>query len=332
MNKYLHLMRFLFILLTLQPGLAACQGIRAPAPPLTAVAVQLSWTHSSQFAGLYVADQQGYYAEEGLDVTWLEGGPTVDRLAALLAGEAQFAIASGPEIIRARAAGAPIRAIATIFRRSPFAFFSLADSGITRPEDFGGKVIQIRPRARPILYTMMEKVGMHPDQWREDPDAAFSALFTGQVDVATGFVTTELLAAEKAGYQLHVIYPDDYGVHFSTDSLVTTDAYLAANRETVVRFLRATLRGWRFAIENPTEAAQLTVHYNPAADPMYELNTLTASLPFIHTGQDPIGMMTIEEWTGMVDALGTYEFLDQTVPDPTDVFTLEILREIYPEQ
>ncbi|MCC9078442.1 ABC transporter substrate-binding protein [Litorilinea aerophila] len=145
-------MRFLFILLTLQPGLAACQGIRAPAPPLTAVAVQLSWTHSSQFAGLYVADQQGYYAEEGLDVTWLEGGPTVDRLAALLAGEAQFAIASGPEIIRARAAGAPIRAIATIFRRSPFAFFSLADSGITRPEDFGGKVIQIRPRARPILY------------------------------------------------------------------------------------------------------------------------------------------------------------------------------------
>ncbi len=329
MNKHLHLIGFLFILLVLQPGLAACQGLRPPAPPPTSVVVQLSWTHGAQFAGLYVADQQGYYAEEGLDVTWLEGGPTVDRLAALLAGEAQFAIASGPEIIRARAAGKPLRAIATVFRRSPFAFFVLADSGITRPEDFIGKVIQIRPRARPILYAITERVGVKPDQFREEPDADFAALLTGQVNVATGFVTTEILAAEEAGHRLHIIYPDDYGVHFSTDSIVTTDAYLAANRETAVRFLRASLRGWRFAIENPVEAAPLVTHYNPAADEAYELATLTASLPFIHTGQNPVGMMTVEEWTGMVDTLRTYELLGQTV-NPADVFTLTVLQEVHP--
>jgi ABC-type nitrate/sulfonate/bicarbonate transport system substrate-binding protein len=70
--------------------LAACSPQAAPTPALTPISIQLSWTHQSAFGGLYAADQNGYYAQEGLAVTLLQGGPTVDNIAAVQDGKAQF--------------------------------------------------------------------------------------------------------------------------------------------------------------------------------------------------------------------------------------------------
>ena len=139
---------FLEILLSLAlAALAACSP--NPTPALTPITVQLVWTHQAQFAGFYAADQNGYYTDEGLAVTLLEGGATVDHWNAVLDGAAQFGIAGGDELILARSEGKPVRAIATIYRRSPTVFISLKDAGITRPEDFAGKKVRAPANTAP---------------------------------------------------------------------------------------------------------------------------------------------------------------------------------------
>lgn len=323
MNK--KLMLLIIILSTL---FSACGTQVQPTPSLTPITVQLSWTHSSQFAGYYAADQLGYYSAEGLAVKFIEGGPTVDRFKAVLDGSAQFGIASGTNLIEARSDGNQIVGIAAILRRDPFAFFALASSGITRPQDFKGKVIQIRVRAHPYLYPILTRVGLTPDQITEANDAAFDDLYSGKVDIATGFVTTQLVDAQRAGYELNVIYPDDYGVHSLSDIIFATDTFLAQHHDLALRFLRATLKGWTYTVENPVQAAAFVAKYKPDADLSYETATLTASLPYINTGEDQIGWMKPDIWAGMEQTSREQGVITKPV-DVTQVYTLQFLQEIY---
>jgi len=151
--------------LLLAVALSTACGLQETEQPPDEVTVQLKWVHQAQFAGFYVADQQGYYAAEGLDVSFVEGGPDVDVYPSVLDGTAQFGMGTGDELILARADGKPVRAIATIYRRSPRVFVAAADSGISRPEDFVGQNILVSMSGIPSLRAMMARVGITPDQY-----------------------------------------------------------------------------------------------------------------------------------------------------------------------
>jgi NitT/TauT family transport system substrate-binding protein len=308
--------------------LPGCSATVSPTPELTPITVQLTWTHSAQFAGFYAADQNGDYAAEGLAVTFIEGGPTVDRLTPVLNGEAQFGLAGGVQLIPARAGGKHIRAVATILRRDPFAFFALVESGITRPEDFVGKTLWLPPQALPYLQAMTARVGVTPDQYTVIDDANFTSLYSGEIDVAVGFVTSQGVEAQRAGYNLNIIYPDDYGVHLTSDNIFTTDDFIAANPELVTRFLRATFKGWTYAVEHPNEVGPLVAKYNPKADVSLETDQMIASLPLINTGQDYIGWMKPDVWAGMEQTLRAQGVLTRPV-NVTEVYTMQFLQEIY---
>lgn len=309
---------------------SACEPTSST-PEFTSINVQLDWLHSAQFAGFYAADQNGEYAREGLDVTFIEGGPNVDPLAPVLDGTAQFSMVGGDVLIPARAEGKPLRAVATILRRDPFVFFSLADSGITRPEDFVGKKILIRSSARPRLYTMMARVGIPTDEFTEISSGDFTALYTGEIDVASGFVTNEVLRAQQSGHEVNIIYLDDYGVHFYSGTLFTNDDFIATTPELVTRFLRATFQGWTYAIENPENIGDMVLKYNPDADTTFETDKMIASLPFVNTGEDYIGWMRPEIWEQMEQTLREQGILTQPL-DITEVYTLQFLQQIYQEQ
>jgi ABC-type nitrate/sulfonate/bicarbonate transport system substrate-binding protein len=142
------------------------------------------------------------------------------------------------------------------------------------------------------------------------------------------YLTNEVISARSAGYEINVIYPDDYGIHNYADTIVTTDEMIAANPDLVRRFLRATLRGWTFAVENPTAIAPMIRVYAPQADSTLETAKMTASIPLINTGEDTIGWMKAEIWSGMERI-----FYDQgvlTLPlDVTQVYTMQFLADIY---
>ena len=308
--------------------LAACGPQEVEKPP-DEVTVQLKWLHQSQFAGFYAADQNGYYADEGLAVTFLEGGPDIDVQAPVLDGTAQFGIDAADALILARAEGKPVRAVATIYRRSPLVFVARADSGISRPEDFVGQSILISLSHIPTQRAMMARVGIDPDQYTLVSVPQDVALFaSGEAPVWAVYLAGSIYILKEAGYELNIIYPDDYGVHFYADTVFTTDDFIAANPELVLRFLRATLKGWTYAVENPDAIGPMVLQYEPDADAEVETVKMEASLPLIHTGQDQIGWMRAEVWQGMHDVLLEQGILDEPL-DMDKVYTMEFLHEIY---
>jgi NitT/TauT family transport system substrate-binding protein len=171
----------------------------------------------------------------------------VDFIAPVASGAAQPA-----DVILARAAGQPVRTLAAIYRRSPIVFFALADSGITRPQDFVGKKIRSAITVDQTLRAMMARVGITPDQYQIVYLPSDVALFASrEAPVWAGFINVFALEVQRAGYKINLIYPDDYGIHFYGDVLMTTDDLIARNPDLVRRFMRAALKGWTYAVENP---------------------------------------------------------------------------------
>ncbi|MCX6028325.1 MAG: ABC transporter substrate-binding protein [Chloroflexi bacterium] len=324
-------LRFFAILLILTAVTSACASAptATPTPALTPVTLQLKFVHGAQFAGFYAAAENGYYRNEGLDVALLPGAVEIDVLKTVLDGKAQFGVIGAVDLIPARADGRPVSAISTVYRRNPNIFISLTSAGVTRPQDFVGKKIRSVSDMPLILHSMMGRLGIRPDQYTEVNLPTDLALFaTGEVPVWGAYTNVLLVAARQAGLQVNVIYPDDYGVHFYADTIFTTDDMIAKNPDLVVCFLRATLKGWTYAVENPAAIGPMVVKYMPTGDPALEAVKMTASIPLVNTGEDHIGWMKPEIWAGMEKTLREQDVLTKFV-DVTQVYTMQFLKEIY---
>ncbi|GAF83975.1 unnamed protein product [marine sediment metagenome] len=315
------------MLLGLAAGLAACGD--GGTSELTPITVQLKWLHQTQFAGFYAADQNGYYADEGLSVTLLAGGANVDLVGSVLDGTAQFGITMADQLLVLRSEGAPVRAIATIYRRSPVVFGSLASSGITRPQDIVGKTVCSTQANLSVFNAMMASVGISADQYAEVPyPDDLGQLVTGDASVWSLYSTGSALELEAKGHQLNYILPDDYGVHFYADTIFASEDLLAADPDLVMRFLRATLKGWRYAVENVDEVAAMVSEYNPDADTALETVKMEVSIPLIRTGEDHIGWMKHEVWAGIQQILREQGMLSGSV-DVGQAYDMQFVEEIY---
>jgi NitT/TauT family transport system substrate-binding protein len=328
MNKPFATNLILFLITILL--LTGCAGFSSPTDaPLTPITVQLQWIHQAQFAGLYVADQNGYYAEEGLAVTFVPGGPGIDSLSPLLDGSAQFGTASADQLLVARTEGKPFKAFSVVYRRSPAVFITLTSSGITRPQEIVGKTIRVPAPNAPTLHAMMARLGISQDQYTEvDLPSDVEEFASGRVPVWVVYLNALAISVQRAGYEINIIYPDDYGVHFYSDSLIATDDFIAKNPDLVRRFLRASLRGWTFAVENPEKVGAMVLKYVPDADIELANAQMIASIQLVNTGEDYIGWMKPEIWADMEKTLREQGVLSAPL-DVTEVYTLQFLEEIY---
>jgi NitT/TauT family transport system substrate-binding protein len=318
----------LAVALLLTWGLSACSPA-APQAALTPITIQFSWFHQAEFAGFYAAEQLGYYAEEGFDASFIEGGPDVDFIAPVAEGMAQFGVAQPANLILSRAEGLPVRSIAAIYRRSPIVFVSHADSRITRPQDFVGKKIRSAVTLDQTLRALMTRLEIPPDQYEVVHLPGDVSLFASrEIPVWAGFINVFVVEVQRAGYDINLIYPDDYGIHFYGDVLITSDQLIEENPELVRRFTRATLKGWTYAVENPDSIGAIVKKYKVDADEAVENTKMTASLPLVNTGEDFIGWIKPQVWENMAITLREQGTLTKAV-DITQVYTLQFLQEIY---
>lgn len=309
--------------------LAACSIAEEPTSPLTPITIQLKFTHQAQFAGFYAAAQKGFYTDEGLAVTFLEGGPAIDPTASVLADEAQFGIAAADNLILKRADGHAVRALATIYQHNPLVFASLAQFNIRRPQDFAGKRIRVVQQQTPILDAVLARVGLSPDAYTPVVLPSDLALFaSGETPIWSLYLTGLTIAAQEAGYDLNVVFPDDYGVHFYGDTVFATDEFIVQHPDLVLRFLRATFKGWNYALGNAEEVGRMVTDYWPDADPDLEALKITKINPLVRTGEAEIGWMKAESWANMMHVLRQQGVLEKSV-DIAQIYTLEFLQDIY---
>jgi ABC-type nitrate/sulfonate/bicarbonate transport system substrate-binding protein len=291
--------------------------------------VQLKWVHQSQFAGFYLAAEKGLYKSEGLEISFREGGPLTDWQETLADPSCPVGVTNAYEIVIARARGVPVRAVAAIDQASPIVWFTLAESPIHGPRQFKGRRVVVVPTGRVHFRGMLDAVGLYERDVTVVPFSFdLTPLYNGTVDVWSGYHTNLVTRAEREGHKVRIIHPINYGVQIYDDVIYVRDEMIAADRAAVLGFLRATLRGWREAVRNPGEAVSATLAFAPRADAGHEQTLFLRSIPYVHTGEVPIGWMDKAVWDD-IRALTCASEGMLACPEAEAVFTDEFLREIY---
>lgn len=287
---------------------AAAPAEEAPVSELIPVRLQLQWVTQSQFAGYYAALDQGYYADEGLDVTILEGAVEIVPQQVVAAGEAEFGIAWVPKVLASREQGADLVNIAQVFQRSGTLQVSWADSGITKPEDWAGKRVGTWGFGNEFeLFAALRQAGIEPNDASQvtivqqpfdmalllnrEIDAAQAMIYNeyAQVLEATNPDTGELYQPED----LNVINYNDVGTAMLQDHVFARESWLAeeGNEDIAVRFLRASFKGWIFCRDNFDACVDIVLANGPTLGEghmRWQLNEINA---LIWPSPNGIGML-----------------------------------------
>jgi len=253
-------------------ALGAAALMASPALAADDVTLQLKWVTQAQFAGYYVALENGYYGDEDLNVTIKPGGPDVAPVQVLMGGGADVMIDWMPSALAAREQGAPVVNIAQPFKSSGMMLTCRKDSGITGPDDFPGKTLGVWffGNEYPFL-SWMSSLGIGTDGgdgvtvlkqgFNVDP------ILQGQAECVSTMTYNEYWQIIDAGLtadDLVTFKYEDQGVATLEDGLYVKEDRLddPAFVDQMTRFVRASMKGWKWAEENPEDAAMIVLEYD----------------------------------------------------------------------
>ncbi|HWL12808.1 MAG TPA: ABC transporter substrate-binding protein [Ureibacillus sp.] len=230
---------------------------------LTPVTLQLKWVPQAQFAGYYVALEKGYYKEEGLDVTIAPGGPDIVPEQQVANGTADIGVDWVASLLPNIEQGMPLVQIAQIYQESGLLLVSKKDAGITSPKDLEGKKVGNWMGGNEFeLLALFDKYGLDPNSDLSLEKQAFTMdqFIAGELDAASAMTYNEYHVVLESGVpasDLNVIDMNDEGVAMLEDNLFANKEWLEANKETAAKFLRASIKGWKDAIEDPEGAVDI---------------------------------------------------------------------------
>lgn len=289
--------------------------------------LRLKWICQAQFAGYYTANAEKYYEEEGLRVTIDPAGPNISPIQSVSSGINEFGIAGAEQIITAIDNGVPVVAIAVIYRETPEALTSKKTLNIKEPRDLIGKTVGVVYGDDENLYRiMLKKNGIDEKSINEVPAlTGISQILTDKVDAKMAYEMNDAVLLELEGEDVNVLSFRDYGVKVYADTIFTTKEMIENNPEKVKKFLRASIKGWREAINNPEKAINQLLEVNSSLNYEHQLGYLKGSIPIILTDQK-IGFSEKAVWQEMIDNLYEFGTIKNKI-DVNQVFTNEFLEE-----
>ena len=241
---------------------------------LTPVTLMLDWVPNTNHTGIYVALENGWYAEEGLQVEVVQPSEGSTPVQVAAAGKADFAISYQEEATNARVESIPLVSIAAIIQHNTSGFAAPTSKGISRPRDFEGKRYGAwgSPMERAMLDALMSCDGGDVDKvefvnvgW-----ADYFVVTERDVDFAWIFYGWTGIEANLRGKPLDIVMLKDWGrcvPDYYTPIIVTSEAEIAEKPEVVRGFIAATARGYEYAIEHPDESAEILLRHAPESDP-----------------------------------------------------------------
>ncbi|QEO14713.1 ABC transporter substrate-binding protein [Agromyces intestinalis] len=278
---------------------------------LTPVKLQLQWLPQGQFAGYFAAVDQGYFEDEGLEVEIIPSGGDIVPQDALANGDVDYAIAWVPKVLGSIEQGANLTDIAQIFQRSGTLQVSWADSGIEEVADFEGKKIGSWGFGNEWeIFAAMAAEGLDSTTVQIiTQDFNMNAFLQGDIDAAQAMTYNEYAQLlESVNPDTGELYqPDDFNVisYEDTEGAMLQDAIWADTerlesdteyQETTVKFLKAVIRGWVFAAENPEQASEITIAAGSGWGPSHELWMVNETNKLIWPSPDGIGVIDEAAW------------------------------------
>jgi ABC-type nitrate/sulfonate/bicarbonate transport system substrate-binding protein len=239
--------------------------------PLQKVTVTLDWTPNTNHTGLYVAQEKNYYKQEGLDVQIVQPGEGI-TLQIVGAGKSEFGISYQEDVTTARSKNIPVVSIAAIIQHNTSGFASLEKANIKSPKDFQGKRYGDwgSPTATEIIRALVEKdkgnfskvtviSGITDFFHTIGKDADFEWIYYGWDGVE----------ARRRGMDINIMMLKDLDPVFDyyTPVIVTNESTVINNPGLIKRFMKATAKGYAFAIQNPGQAGEILLKYAPELNP-----------------------------------------------------------------
>ncbi|MEO1668119.1 MAG: ABC transporter substrate-binding protein [Chloroflexota bacterium] len=309
--------RFVTIVLVIM--LAALASVGVSAQDLTPVSLQLQWVAQSQFAGYYAAVAEGFYEDEGLDVTILEGAVEIVPQQVVAAGDAEFGIAWVPKVLESNEAGADLVNIAQVFQRSGTLQVSFVDTGIESIDDFAGMRIGTWGFGNEHeQFAAMRAAGIDP----ENPDDVtivqqpfdMSLLINGEVDAAQAMTYNEYAMVLETvdpetgeliytADDLNVIDYNDVGTAMLQDHIFVQAEWLAeeGNEEIAVAFLKGSFRGWAFCRDNFDACVDHVLDAGPTLGEGHMRWQLNEINKLIWPSPEGIGVLDLDLYAQTVD-------------------------------
>ncbi|MCC4297453.1 ABC transporter substrate-binding protein [Aurantimonas coralicida] len=245
-------------------------GLAMPAMAQDALTLQLKWVTQAQFAGYYVAKEKGFYEEADLDVTIKPGGPDIAPVQVLAGGGADIVVDWMPSALAAREKGVALVNIAQPFERSGMMLTCRKETGIEKPADFKGKTLGVwfSGNEYPFL-SWMSQLGLSTEGGDEGVTVIkqgfnVDPLIQKQADCISTMTYNEYGQVLDAGIpaeELVVFNYTDQGVATLEDGLYVLEEDLQKPEmvDAYARFVKASMKGWSYAAENPEEAAEIVL-------------------------------------------------------------------------
>lgn len=304
---------------TAAAGAAALGALPGIARAQTAVNMQLSWLHSAQFAGSYIALERGWWAEAGLEVSLLQGGPNAPVEPPVVAGTALVGISAADYTAAAVEQGAPFRIIGVAMQKNPFVIASLPGNPVNTPADLVGKRLGMALANMPVLQALCTLNGVDiggieviPTQYSAQP------LLAGDVDCLLCWETDLPVAMLMQGVENVTMLMADHGYAVHSQTYIATEDSLANRRADLVALMSGEARGWEAYRADTDAAAELTLALYPDAGLDLETQKLQAAR------QVPL------MFSDLTDANGFGWWTDETVA--ANIETLALLgREVTPD-
>jgi ABC-type nitrate/sulfonate/bicarbonate transport system substrate-binding protein len=298
---------------------------------LTSVTFMLDWVPNTNHTGVFVAEANGYFEEAGLAVEIIQPGEVYPE-AAVASGATDFGISFQEQVTLARADDVPIVSIATVLQHNTSGFASAAALNVASPVDFEGLRYGSfgSPFEAPTLEVLMNCDGGNFSQleivntgW-SDPLALIAE---EQIDVAWIFYGWQGFQAQQQGVGINVLMMEDYFncvPDYYTPVVIASEDTIAYEPEVVKAMMRALSRGYDFAIQNPSEAAELLL----AAVPELDAELVKASQDWIskyyQAGAPRWGEQKESVWQDYTDWMVKHGILSAPI-STSDAFTNEFL-------
>ena len=278
----------------------------------TPVKLQLQWFTQAQFAGYFAAVDQGFYADQCLDVSILEGGVDIVPQQQLADGVVDFALSWVPKALASREAGANIVDIAQIYQRSGTLQVSFKDKGITSPADFAGKNIGNWGYGNEFeIFAALTKAGLDPaaDVTLVQQQFDMAALLSGDIDVAEAMTYNEYAQVLEAinpdtGKQytaddFNVVSYEDEGVGMLQDAIWASGERLASDaayKDTATKFVAASIQGWAYCRDNAQACADIVVAKGSKLGASHQLWQMNEVNKLIWPATGGAGMIDAAAW------------------------------------
>jgi NitT/TauT family transport system substrate-binding protein len=316
---------------------------------LDEVSLQLQWFIQAQFAGYFAAQDEGFYADQCLDVTIVEGGVDIVPQQQVADGAVDFALAWVPKALASREAGANIVNIAQVFQRSGTLQVSFADSGITSPADFAGKTVGNWGFGNEYeIFAALAQEGLDPaaDVTLVQQDFDMSGLLAGDIDAAEAMTYNEyaqvLEAVNPATGELYqpedlsVVSYEEVGVGMLQDAIWADGERLASDdayRDIAVRFVTASLQGWAYCRDNAEACRDIVVAKGSKLGNSHQLWQMNEINKLIWPADNGVGFIDQAAWDRTAEIAQNTPNLEGatviTAPPSADALTNDIVTEAH---